>query len=102
MSSVDGASLRAARAELLIENKHLRVFRYTIEPGTHIGHHRHARPYLVTTLAGGRLIFSDAAGDRAVEIPTGQVAFHPAGIEHDISNHGPDTVVNIEAELKGE
>ena len=100
MTGSDRSTDPPARAEVLIDNEVVRVVRYTIEPGTRVAWHRHSHAYLVTPLTSGRLVLDDGHGQTVAMVEAGQPAFHAAGIEHEISNPGPETVVYIDAELK--
>jgi quercetin dioxygenase-like cupin family protein len=92
--------LRVVQPIVEIDNELTRTVRWTLEPGTAIGHHRHPLPYIVVPVVGGTLTFSDAAGDRAVELVPARPAFRPAGVEHDVSNRSDQTVEFVEVEIR--
>jgi quercetin dioxygenase-like cupin family protein len=92
--------LRVVQPSVEIDNELTRTVRWTLEPGTAIGHHRHQLPYIVIPVVGGTLTFSDAAGDRAVELAPGRPTFRPAGVEHDVSNRTDQTIEFVEVEIR--
>jgi quercetin dioxygenase-like cupin family protein len=92
--------LRVVQPVVEIDNELTRTVRWTLEPETAIGHHRHLLAYLVIPIVGGTLTFSDAAGDRAVELVPGRPAFRPAGVEHNVSNRSDRTIEFVEVEIR--
>jgi quercetin dioxygenase-like cupin family protein len=91
---------RIVQPAVEIDNELTRTVRWTLEPGTAIGHHRHLLPYIVIPVTGGTLTFSDADGDRAVELVPARPAFRPAGVEHDVSNRSDRPIVFVEVEIR--
>jgi quercetin dioxygenase-like cupin family protein len=91
---------RVVQPSVEIDNDLTRTVRWTLAPGTAIGHHRHPLPYIVVPIVGGTLTFSDAQGDRAVELVPGRPTFRPMGIEHDVSNRSDRTVDFVEVEIR--
>jgi quercetin dioxygenase-like cupin family protein len=92
--------LRVVQPIVEIDNDLTRTVRWTLEPGTAIGHHRHALPYIVIPVVGGTLTFSDDTGDRDVELVPARPAFRPAGVEHNVSNRSDRTVEFVEVEIR--
>jgi quercetin dioxygenase-like cupin family protein len=92
--------LRVVEPIVEIDNELTRTARWTLEPGTAIGHHRHAHPYIVVPVIGGTLTFSDAGGDRLVVLMPARPVFRPAGIEHDVSNRSDRLVEFVEVEIR--
>jgi len=57
--------LRVVQPVVEIDNEHTRTVRWTLEPGTSIGHHRHQLPYIVVPIVAGTLTLRGVArGDR--------------------------------------
>ena len=83
-----------------IDDELTRTVRWTLEPGTSIGHHRHALPYIVVPITTGTLTFSDAATSRQVDFVAGQPKARAAGVEHNVSNLSAATVTFVEIEIK--
>ena len=83
-----------------IDDELTRTVRWTLEPGTSIGQHRHPLPYIVVPISSGTLTFSDAAASRQVELVAGRPMARPAGVEHNVSNLSAATVVFVEIEIK--
>ena len=83
-----------------IDDELTRTVRWTLEPGTSIGQHRHPLPYIVVPVTSGTLTFSDAATSRQVEFVAGQPMARPAGVEHNVTNLSAATVVFVEIEIK--
>jgi quercetin dioxygenase-like cupin family protein len=91
---------RIVQPDVEIDNELTRTVRWTLEPGTAIGHHRHPLPYIVIPVTGGTLTFSDAEGERAVELVPARPAFRPAGVEHNVSNRSDRSIVFVEVEIR--
>jgi beta-alanine degradation protein BauB len=91
---------RVVEPEVQVDNDETRVVRWTLAPGTAIGHHRHELPYLVVPVIGGTLTFTRDGNDTPVELVPGEAQFRPAGIEHDVANRSTATVAFIEVEFK--
>src|SRR5262245_25020530 len=91
---------RVVQPVVEIDNEHTRTVRWTLEPGTAIGHHRHPLPYIVVPVVGGTLTFSDASGERAVELTPARPTFRPAGVEHNVSNRSDRTIEFVEVEIR--
>ena len=85
---------------VVIDNDETRTVRWTFEPGTTTGWHRHPLPYIVVPIIGGTLTFSDGTTSRAVTVVPGEATFRAAGIEHDVSNRSDATVVIVEVEVR--
>lgn len=83
-----------------IDDELTRTVRWTLQPGTTIGQHRHPLPYIVVPVTGGTLTFSDATASRLVELLPGQAMARPAGVEHNVSNLSEATVMFVEIEIK--
>jgi quercetin dioxygenase-like cupin family protein len=84
----------------VIDNDLTRVARWTLDPGTAIGPHRHLLPYIVVPVVGGTLTFVDETGARQVELVPAQAVFRPAGVEHDVQNRSDARVTFVEVEIR--
>ena len=78
----------------------VRVTRWDIAPGAHTGPHRHDFDYLVVPLVDARMTLTFPDGTHTVaELHPGQSYLRAAGVQHDVSNEGPDHVAFVEIEL---
>jgi quercetin dioxygenase-like cupin family protein len=92
--------LRVVAPAVEIDDELTRTVRWTLEPGTTIGQHRHPLPYIVVPVMGGTLTFSDASTSRSVELVSGRPVTRAAGVEHNVSNLSDATVMFVEIEIK--
>lgn len=91
---------RIVEPTVVIDNEHTRTVRWTLDPGTSIGYHRHPLPYIVIPVVGGTLTFIDATSSRSVSIVAGEPQFRPAGVEHDVANRSEQPVMFVEVEIR--
>jgi beta-alanine degradation protein BauB len=89
---------------LLFENRHVRVWDLTLEPGEAIPLHRHELDYLYVVIGGGTLQteFADGTADPPREMADGDVRFRAVDGEavHTARNVGSTPWRNIVVELK--
>jgi quercetin dioxygenase-like cupin family protein len=95
------SDLRIVEPVVEIDNDLTRTVRWTLDPDTTIGPHRHPLPYIVVPINGGTLTFTDGDGARPVRLEPGRPTFRPAGIEHNVSNLSDAPVVFVEVEIRG-
>lgn len=91
---------QSALAETTIDNDATRVTKWTLEPNTRIGRHRHDLPYVVVPIVGGAIVVSDEYGDTSSQLVAGQPYFRPAGAQHTVSNHSTNSIVFVEVEFR--
>lgn len=88
-----------ATSEVQIENEHLRVTKWTIEPGGSIPFHRHDNEYVVVPLSDGHMYAIDAHGaESKVALTVGVSYARSSGVEHAIENRSQSVVVFVEIE----
>ncbi|MGY6567666.1 MAG: cupin domain-containing protein [Salinarimonas sp.] len=92
--------MRKAEAELQAEDDRMRITRWTFEPATETGWHRHAYPYAIVPVQGGILTVIDGDGERDYEIRTGESYARDCGVEHNIVNKTDAPIVFVEIEIK--
>lgn len=85
---------------ILIDNERVRTTRWEFSPGSHTGWHVHQYAYVVVPLTDGDLRLETPDGSATAALRAGQPYDRPAGIEHDVFNAGPGTVVFVETEIK--
>ena len=84
-----------------IRNDRVTVTEWSIPPGATTGLHRHERDYVVVPLTSGTLELQTPDGDvQQGELTAGVPYFRTAGVEHDVANPGPATVVFTEIEIE--
>ncbi|NQW12366.1 MAG: cupin domain-containing protein [Alphaproteobacteria bacterium] len=90
-----------AQATLQVEDERVRVTEWRFPPGSATGWHRHAMPYVVVPIAGGRLRMDQPDGS-AIEsiLEFGKPYSRPEGVEHNVVNIDDHEVAFIEVELK--
>jgi len=92
--------MRKALAELQAEDEVMRITRWTFEPATETGWHRHAWPYAVVPVQGGTLTVVDEDGEREYPIRTGESYARNCGVEHNIVNNSDAPIIFVEIEIK--
>ena len=90
-----------AISNIQIDNKLVRVTKYSFMPGQETGMHKHLFNYIVTPITNGRLLLIDKKGNESnYNLIASQSYFRKAGIEHNVINNGKQKLVFIETELK--
>lgn len=85
--------------EVLQEDSRQRMLRCAFAPGQ--GHERHFHaPHAGYTLAGGRMLITDAAGSREVELAAGASWTSDGVAWHEVLNVGETTAVYLIVEPK--
>ncbi len=92
--------MQKAVSELQAEDDRMRITRWTFEPATETGWHRHPYPYAIVPVQGGTLTVIDGEGERDYEIRTGESYARSCGTEHNIVNNSGAPVVFVEIEIK--
>jgi len=88
-----------AAAEQQIDNGVVRVTKWTFEPGTETGPHRHEYDYVVVPITDGALTIESAEGTATVPLVIGASYNRSAGVEHNVANDGDAAVAFVEIEL---
>ena len=90
-----------ATANIQIDNKLVKVTKYSFMPGQETGVHKHLYDYIVTPITDGKLLLIDENGNKSdYSLITSHSYFRKAGIEHNVINNGKQKLVFIEIELK--
>ena len=83
-----------------VDDARVRITRYDFTPGAETGWHRHEYPYAVVPLVDGVLRIVDAQGEKLAPLLAGASYSRPAGVEHNVINHGPGPMAFVEIEMK--
>ena len=83
-----------------VDNDFTRITRYDFAVGEATGWHRHEFAYAIVPLTDGNLRIVAAEGTSIVPLKAGVCYARPAGVEHDVFNHGPDALSFVEIEMK--
>ena len=90
-----------AISTIQIDNKLVRVTKYSFLPGQETGVHKHKYDYIVTPLTDGKLLLIDKNGNKSdYNLIASNSYFRKAGIEHNVINNGEQKLIFIETELK--
>ena len=90
-----------ATSNIQINNKLIKVTKYSFMPGQETGMHKHLFNYIVTPITNGRLLLIDKKGNESsYNLIASQSYFRKAGVEHNVINNGKQKLVFIETELK--
>ncbi|MDA9558826.1 cupin [Alphaproteobacteria bacterium] len=90
-----------ATANIQINNKIVRVTKYSFMPGQETGVHKHLYDYIITPITDGKLLLIDENGNKSdYSLITSYSYFRKAGIEHNVINNGEQKLIFIETELK--
>ena len=83
-----------------IDNEKVKVAEWRMGPDSQIGHHVHARDYLVIALSGGKLTIATGEEDIAFPLEIGVTFFGSTGDAHDVLNRGTAEVRFLEIDIK--
>ena len=76
-------------SNIQIDNKLVKVTKYTFMPGQQTGMHKHFYDYIVTPITDGKLFLIDKNGNRSdYNLIASQLYFRKAGVEHNVINRG--------------
>ncbi|WP_432697330.1 cupin domain-containing protein [Marinobacterium sp. YM272] len=89
-----------AIAQIDVDNDDVRVTRWSFEPGTETGHHRHEYDYVITPITNSTMQIEDAEGSRQVDIKAGVSYYRQAGVEHNVTNVSDTPMIFVETEIK--
>ena len=90
-----------ATSNIQINNKCVKVTKYSFMPGQETGMHKHLYDYIVTPLTDGKLLLIDKIGNESdYTLVASYSYFRKAGVEHNVINNGKQKIIFIETELK--
>ena len=90
-----------ATSNIQINNKLVKVTKYSFMPGQETGMHKHLQDYIVTPLTDGKLLLIDKIGNVSdYTLVASYSYFRKAGVEHNVINNGKQKLIFIETELK--
>ena len=76
-----------AVATVHVDNEHVRVTAWALEPGAATGWHRHEFDYVITPVLGSTVEIEDCAGKRSpFEMVPGASYSRKTGVERDVIN----------------
>lgn len=94
--------MRQATPQVLIENREVRVTRWTLDTTEETGLHRHEHNYVVVPLADGLMRVTAVDGSVADHrLAKGVPYYREAGAEHTVGNGGEGVLDFVEMELLG-
>ncbi len=92
-----------ATSNIQINNKLIKVTKYSFMPGQETGMHKHLFNYIVTPITNGRLLLIDKKGNESnYNLIASQSYFRKAGVEHNVINYSKHNLIFIETELKNQ
>ena len=90
-----------AIAKIQINNKLVRVTKYSFMPRHETGMHKHLYDYIITPITDGKLLLIDKDGNESdYTLIASHSYFRKAGVEHNVINNGKKKLIFIETELK--
>lgn len=91
-----------ASPRVLVENREVRVTRWTLDGSQDTGRHRHLHSYVVVPLADGLMRVTEVDGSGASHrLVHGVPYYREAGAEHTVGNEGDGLLDFVEVELLG-
>ena len=90
-----------AKSSIQVENKLVRITKYSFLPGEETKMHKHQFDYVVTPITDGKLLLIDNKGNKSsYTLIASESYFRKAGVEHNVINNGREKLIFIETELK--
>ena len=87
-------------SDVQIDDKRVRVTRWTLQAGEDTGEHRHEYDYVVLPLVYGRMgIVGQDGAKTTAELSPGDCYRRHAGVQHTVRNDGADALVFVEVEM---
>ena len=88
-------------ANLLLEDKKVRVTRFDFDPGQETGWHVHKYDYVITAITDCFMLLQHPDGTQTFsEISSGNAYSRHAGVNHNVINNSEQKMSFIEVELK--
>ena len=92
---------KKATSIIQINNKSVKVTKYSFLPGQETGVHKHLYDYIVTPITDGKFLLIDKNGkEQDFSLIAFNSFFRKAGVEHNVINNGKQKLIFIEVELK--
>jgi len=92
---------KKATSNIQINNRLVKVTKYSFLPGQETGIHKHIYDYIVTPITDGKLLLIDKNGEEQdFSLIASHSYFRKAGVEHNVINNGKQKLIFIEVELK--
>ena len=77
----------AARSEVQVDTKEVRVTEWRLAPGSATGHHIHEMDYVIVPVTAGEMTIVAPNGERSkAQLAAGKSYFRKSGVEHDVLN----------------
>ena len=92
--------MKPAASRVLIDDHIVRVWEWTMSPGTETGDHVHGLDYLVIYLTPGTLTVKADGTLVEAAVTAHLVTSRPAGVAHNVMNRSSEIIKFIEIELK--
>ena len=84
-----------------IDNKKVKVSKFTLPPKGSTGFHFHALDYVIIPITNGKLkLINKSNEEKFTTLIAGKPYFRNKGVEHNVINIGNDTIIFIEVEIK--
>tara|TARA_B100001989_G_scaffold7256_1_gene4878 strand:+ start:6105 stop:6377 length:273 start_codon:yes stop_codon:yes gene_type:complete len=84
-----------------IDNKKVKVSKFTLLPKGSTGFHVHALDYVIIPISDGKLkLINKNKKETYTTLKAGEPYFRKKGVEHNVINIGPKTITFIEVEIK--
>ena len=91
----------AAKSEVQVDTREVRVTEWRLPPGGATGHHTHGMDYVIVPVTAGEMTIMAPNGERSkAQLAAGKSYFRKAGVEHDVLNETATEIVFLEIELK--
>ena len=92
---------KKATAKIQVNNKHVKITKFSFQPGEETGMHKHLYDYIVTPINNGKLLLIDKNDYKSdYDLVASESYFRKAGIEHNVINNGKKKLIFIEIEIK--
>jgi quercetin dioxygenase-like cupin family protein len=90
-----------AISNIQVDNKLVRITKFSFQPGEETRMHKHLYDYIVTPITNGKMLLIDRNGNKSnYTMLSSESYFRKAGIEHNVINNGKEKLIFIETELK--
>lgn len=90
-----------AQSNIQINNKDVKVTKFSFMPGQETGMHKHLYDYIVTPITDGNLLLVDKNGNKSdYNLLASHSYIRKAGVEHNVINNGKKKIIFVEIELK--
>ena len=91
---------KKATSSIQVQNKLIRITKYSFLTGDETGMHKHNYDYIVTPITDGKLLLIDNKGkENNSTLKASESYFRKAGVEHNVINVGKEKLIFVETEL---